>query len=1388
MPFFPQSLRLRNLASSPPGVVAMASQSYEYGNNGLFGAFKNKHSSHPDFANLTLLVFEAVMEVVCVSAPGYVVARMGQFDAESQKFLANLNTQLFTPCLIFTKLASQLTAEKLTELAVIPAIFIVQTLISYIAALLVSRLCKFNKRASNFVVAMAVFGNSNSLPISLVISLSQTLSGLHWDRVPGDNDNEVGARGILYLLIFQQLGQLVRWTWGFNVLLAPASAYADEDGGKNSAIENGEYSEDEAQRLLDDSPSDSHSDYESGNVTSYATSTDSSDSDSDSVFGRDSAQAQADFITPTNGNATVPGAGDMSANTNGHLANGSLNGVLEAHKKREEIPRGIKGVPKRTRLAIQRSASSVSVTTSRIGNRFMRILPTWLQRVLTKIGSALSRFSKGVWDFMNPPLWAMLIAIIVASIPPLQHLFFDPGSFVNNSVTRAVGQSGQVAVPLILVVLGANLARNTLPKEDQHSMEDPSVEKKLVIASLVSRMLIPTLLMAPMLALTAKYVPVSILDDPIFIIVCFLLSGAPSALQLAQICQINNVYMGAMSKILFQSYVVGTRANTMSSSNRPPGGPSSNSSALSRNNTMEDGSSPRSTKVVSFPDDGTISPLMIGKNKELDQKDYLDLDKTARQYTTSVSRKRPSARPSTERLSSYKPANNDANPSLSSLLSDSSTDAASHGPHAHENLLKQVGTWLRHERERRHARRAKRKAAKNGAFDAEPTNNTIEKDDQPTPGARRDSESSQGSDSLDQLANILEKTLSIKPAEAKRRSNNIRRLSTGLKRHSAISNDSDYFESVEQLVPSCEANLDNSKTMAYNVDEPGTESTNEVFDKEARKEREAWTQFRAEILRLIHTLKLKGWRKVPMEQSNEIDVQRLSGALTNAVYVVSPPKNLPAQDQVEDGPPKPKNPPPKLLLRIYGPQVEHLIDRESELQILTRLARKRIGPRLLGTFTNGRFEEFLHARPLTAKELRNAETSTQIAKRMRELHEGIDLLKEEREAGPFVWQNWDKWVDRCEQIVTWLDQQIRESNQDSTRSSSDKWKKRGFVCGMEWPVFRQMVEKYRQWLEEQYGGIRKINERMIFSHNDASQLLRTQYGNILRMVPEGKSPLLLPANQHKQLVVIDFEYANANLPGLEFANHFTEWSYNYHDAEAPWRCNTKYYPTIEEQHRFIRAYLQHNPSYKAAGGYTSNPQTPQLGPLPTSGSTTALAATAAPSSISGFMLDSRAPPGEKYQDQEAAVERQTEEETRRLLAETKLWRLANSAMWVAWGIVQAHVPGLPDFDAEDKKKTANQSEEAAVLESATAEMRAEAEAEEKGDGIVSKEKAEEAETKTQAEQDADLFKPQDEEEFAYLSYANDRAMFVWGDAIRMGIVKAEELPEELRQSVKLVDY
>lgn len=173
----------------------------------------------------------------------------------------------------------------------------------------------------------------------------------------------------------------------------------------------------------------------------------------------------------------------------------------------------------------------------------------------------------------------------------------------------------------------------------------------------------------------------------------------------------------------------------------------------------------------------------------------------------------------------------------------------------------------------------------------------------------------------------------------------------------------------------------------------------------------------------------------------------------------------------------------KLLLRIYGPQVEHLIDREKELQILRRLGRKNIGPRVLGTFQNGRFEEYFDARPLTPKELRLPETAKQIAKRMRELHDGIELLEEEREGGPMIFKNWDKWVDRCEQVTTWLDKEL-ESPQNEVKAATEPWRRRGFVCGVPWPMFRKAVESYRRWLIASCGGIDDIKRQLVFAHND----------------------------------------------------------------------------------------------------------------------------------------------------------------------------------------------------------------------------------------------------------------------------------------------------------------
>lgn len=126
------------------------------------------------------------------------------------------------------------------------------------------------------------------------------------------------------------------------------------------------------------------------------------------------------------------------------------------------------------------------------------------------------------------------------------------------------------------------------------------------------------------------------------------------------------------------------------------------------------------------------------------------------------------------------------------------------------------------------------------------------------------------------------------------------------------------------------------------------------------------------------------------------------------------------------------------------------------------------------------------------------------------------------------------------------------------------------------------------------------------------------------------------------------------------------------------------------------------------------------------------------------MLDARVQPAGGWREEERRREERAEERVRGLLEETRLWRTANSAQWVAWGIVQAKIPGSLKEEGGDGKVVAN----------------GEAEAEAEGG----------------------------DEEFDYLAYSQDRAYFFLGDCVAMGLTTLEELGEEVARRVKLVEY
>jgi predicted permease len=80
---------------------------------------------------------------------------------------------------------------------------------------------------------------------------------------------------------------------------------------------------------------------------------------------------------------------------------------------------------------------------------------------------------------MNMPLWAMLIAVTVALFPQLQHfLFFEKNGFIRGSVIFAIQTCGDVSIPLILVILGANLANEEPPSEEEIGTEGEFVAER----------------------------------------------------------------------------------------------------------------------------------------------------------------------------------------------------------------------------------------------------------------------------------------------------------------------------------------------------------------------------------------------------------------------------------------------------------------------------------------------------------------------------------------------------------------------------------------------------------------------------------------------------------------------------------------------------------------------------------------------------------------------------------------------------------------------------------------------------------------------------------------------------------------------------------------------
>ncbi|KAM6542241.1 hypothetical protein CsatB_006688 [Cannabis sativa] len=261
-----------------------------------------------------------------------------------------------------------------------------------------------------------------------------------------------------------------------------------------------------------------------------------------------------------------------------------------------------------------------------------------------------------------------------------------------------------------------------------------------------------------------------------------------------------------------------------------------------------------------------------------------------------------------------------------------------------------------------------------------------------------------------------------------------------------------------------------------------------------------------ELKKLIRSVAFSNYGDV-LDDTDLLQIVPLKGAMTNEVFQITWPTTHIDCSR-------------KVLVRVYGEGVDVFFNREDEIRTFEYISKHGQGPRLLGRFSGGRIEEFIHARTLSAADLRDPEISALIASKLKEFH-SIEMPNSKN---VHLWNTLRKWLPTAKSLCT--EEDTKEFCLNNLEEEID------------------MLEK------ELYNDSQEIG----FCHNDL------QYGNI--MMDE----------ETRLITIIDYEYSSYNPVAYDIANHFCEMVANYH-SDTPHVLDYSKYPDLEERQRFVRMYL-----------------------------------------------------------------------------------------------------------------------------------------------------------------------------------------------------------------------
>ncbi|ORY99967.1 auxin efflux carrier [Syncephalastrum racemosum] len=445
---------------------------------------------------------------------GFCLTKAGYITTDKQKWLSRLNMVFFTPCLLFTNIASVMSLKQLIDYWPIPCFYIIFFILSFTTAQLVARMTGLTREFRRFVLACVMFSNTNSLPIAVISSLAVSEAGkvLYWGA--DDTQQSVAARGISYALFYAIFGNLVRWSYGYS-LLQP---------------------KDESTVVVDYSPQVRHLGQQTATTAQdYGTATAATKSPSSGASSTHSSDILLD----------VERDGGMARRTSSVTLAGD-----HPTKHQQKQPAATVTPPNEATGLL----SSFPSLPSDLDDQDNTSDDTTLwQRIKARIPESVISWVTWANNFMTPPLYAAILALFVGLIPPFKHVLFAQDSFLYPSFTSAIQSCGRAAVPIILVCLGAQLTDILHSDRDHHGQG-----AKPVAVAITVRMILVPLMVIPTVLLFVTYGSswAGIATDPVFGVMMIILGCTPTAINLVQISQVTGAFEEEMLRVLFWSYGV----------------------------------------------------------------------------------------------------------------------------------------------------------------------------------------------------------------------------------------------------------------------------------------------------------------------------------------------------------------------------------------------------------------------------------------------------------------------------------------------------------------------------------------------------------------------------------------------------------------------------------------------------------------------------------------------------------------------------------------------------------------------------------------------------------------------------------------------------------------